>query len=245
MDNVEKWEEKWEDHGGGVQILRKSAQHVTISALGLQALECISAPLALFDPFANKIAWMNSLFKTKFSRGHFVKWVEACNRVGEHETGPLATLIHTIKNVCEDGGSADIYIPKQVSIPYLHHEMPFAWTLHCHSVSLARKGSATRLVTLQIPAMVEPPRQETFPTETTMDRIVGLIDRSIDAHAGRNDLLGTLRQRLLDGRLNEPLFASDLEMSDHMSWDSSASLAMMLGIPLDATDHAMQRSATL
>ncbi|KAK9827135.1 hypothetical protein WJX74_007837 [Apatococcus lobatus] len=224
----------------GVQLLHRPAQGpVTVYASGLQALDCISVPLALLDPFDFTMAWMNTALKERFSEADFATWTAACRAIDGGGQGPLKDMLEAVRGVSETGGSVDVYMPKRLSIPYVHQEMPYSWTLHCHSVVLDRDDRAQRLVTVQAPSLIEPPRQYPRDSETAMDRVVRLIDRAIDSMDGQSKVFEDLRQRVLDGRMDEPIFQGDcMDRRMSMSWNTSASLAMMLGLPIQESGQA-------
>ena len=213
----------WQDCGFGVQLLHRTSEDMVITLAGLQALECISVPLALFDPFECTVVWMNRAFSSKFCPEKFDEWTAACKNIN---TGcALGVIIQSMQNTCRGGGCMDIHLPKSFILPYLMQTMPYSWTLHCHSVTYLRDDVPRKLVTLQAPAMVEPPREDLQTTETAMDRIIRLIDRTLDSVGGQDGILKDLRQRVLEGRLHEPIFSAHLDLAADMTWESSASLA--------------------
>ncbi len=226
----------WVDSGWGVHLLRRPGpQRTVISSSGKQALACISVPLALVQPHPFAFVWKNPALEERFSQVDFDGWVAGWAAVQNGEQSPLSVMLQSIVSVCVEGGCVDIFIPKSISIPYIKQQMPYSWSLHCHAVTLVEDGQSRDLVTMQAPAMIEPPREPVRVTETGMDRVIRLIDRALDNVGGEDSLLKDLRQRVLDGRMNEPVFSSSMPVLNQMSWETSASLAMMLGLPLDAT----------
>lgn len=218
----------------GVQLLRREAEEpVRVFAPGLQALECISVPLALLDPSDYSFVWMNSAMRDRFSPKDFEEWRAACVAVDAAERGPLKTMLDAVKELSGRAGSVDLYVPRRLSIPYIKQDMPYSWTLHCHSVVLDRGDGPRRVVTIQAPSLIEPPKQSPLESETAMDRVIRLIDRALDSAEGQSRVFEDLRQRVLDGRMDEPIFQGDrIDRRMSMSWNTSASLAMMLGLPI-------------
>ncbi len=227
----------WVDVGWGVQLLRRQGpQRTIISSSGKDALACISVPLALVQPHPFVFVWKNPALEASFSQEAFASWVATWNSAEtDRPESALSIMLKSIADVCREGGSVDMYIPKSISIPYISQDMPYSWSLHCHAVTLEDDGGRTDLVTMQTPAMIEPPREKPMVSETGVDRVIRLIDRALDNVGGGDALLTDLRQRVLDGRMNEPIFSSGMAVVDQMSWETSASLAMMLGLPLEAT----------
>lgn len=217
----------------GVQLLRSEApEPITLDESGLRALDAISVPVGLFDPSDFTIVWMNGAMRDGFSAADFDTWREACAEVERADAGPLKTMLGATRTVLVEGGTVDMYIPKRLAIPYIRREMPFSWTLHCRSVLLERDDRPRRLVTLQAPSLVEPPKHRREDSETAMDEVISLIDRAIDSAGGQSRAFEDLRKRVLDGRMDEPIFrGQSIGRTMSMSWNRSAALAMMLGMP--------------
>lgn len=239
-------EKEWQEIGAGVSVLvhDKKQREVSIGTEGMDTLSCICVPIMFFDPFEVSVKWMNATFEEAYGAGpQLAAWIEELRGCVEptsdtlDSTDPSRVVLEAIRSARSTGHSIDIYIPKSAPFPFLKTDLSQAWTLHCHAISMQVDGKALNLMTLQAPSLVTPPLAVFDGTETATDRVVALIDRAMDNCPAEVPVLSDLRQRVLDGRMNEPIDSGAAGREDGFHWDTSASLAMMLGIPFAAPDR--------
>ena len=218
----------WQDAGLGIQVLkRRTTDIIAFGKNGLSSLNCISMPLALFDPYAVQMVWKNHALQDCLSERALQAWLQACRTaLRQDEVSPLKIVLGAMRDIHGTGDSVDIHVSKKIALPFVKKELPHSWTLHCHSVTFEGR----QLVTLQAPSMIEMPVDSPLVAETATDRVIRLIDRALDNSGGDDRVLQDLRQRVRDGRMHEPIFSTDMPKA--YSWDNSASLAIMLGLPL-------------
>lgn len=216
--------EDWLHCGEGVQVLRnETSQTVPLDEKGLAALNCIHVLFAIIDPWALEVIWKNAAMCEKVPGSRFEDWLKAA---GTHED-LWGALVDEFRRLCTHKGCIDVLVPGDVGLPFLEERVPFPWIVHSQAVTMGGREQVRQLVTFQAPAWVEPPVAQALIDETPTDKVVGMIDNALRTF-GRNDAsLRSLRERVLEGRMHEPIFAFPMMKDRVFSWDISASLAMM------------------
>lgn len=216
--------EDWLPCGEGVQVLRNgSSQTVPLDEKGLAALNCIHVLFAIIDPWALEVIWKNAALCEKVPGSRFEDWLRTS---GTHDN-VWGALLDEFRRLCSCTGCIDVLVPGDVRLPFLDERVPFPWIVHSQAVTMGGREHTRRLVTFQAPAWVEPPIIQALLDETPTDRVVGMIDNALRTF-GRDDVsLKGLRERVLEGRMHEPIFAFPMLQDRVFSWDISASLAMM------------------
>ena len=210
----------WQDLGTGVYGFRRHlSTPVAFGQAGLQALDCISVPLALVDLSTMSAVWKNKPFSDLVGEDLARTWAHACQAAeATAQPSALKTMIASLREVMANGGCVDFHISRPVLGVY---------TAHCHRVCL----DGREVLTVQTPSFLEPPQNTPNGIETGLDRGIRLIDAALSSTGRPDSLLLDLRQRMLDGRMHEPIFKAQVGAA--MSWNNSASLAIMLGLPLE------------
>ena len=211
----------WERLHGSVRALRRgpAGDEVRVDQAVLTALGCLTVPVALFDPVAVRFAWQNDAFSAAVTPASLAAFLTAGREaLAGAEPSVLRAVLLAVQVARSGGGSVDLATVPGAPLPLA----PFLPTAHCHSVVF----EGARLVTVQAPSLVQ---EAAASSETAADMLMRLIDRMLD-EAGRDDpVLQDLRQRVLDDRIHEPIFAGG---GQQLCWRTSASLAVMLGLPL-------------
>lgn len=223
----------WEEKGCGVHVMRKAHPEVVLGVEGTKALDCIDVPVMFFDPYGTTVEWANSAFVGVYDDDpEFRDWLVACrSAVDVTEDSPLKNVMLALRNARTAGESIDLFCPKSVVLPFCKTDLPYSWTLHCHPIAFQQEGRSTSLMTIQAPSLTSPPPQVCLDFETATDHVIRLIDRAIENTSSEKRLLMALRERVLTGRMNEPMGTGPTGDDPLFPWDTSASLAMMLGLP--------------
>lgn len=229
-------ENQWEDKGEGVFVMYcdKDIQEVTIGSEGMDTLACIHVPVIFFDPFEVKVEWANPTFEQAYGVDErFAMWLEDCQQAltSGSPSSAMKVMLEVMQDARASGRSIDLHVSKSTALPFAKTDLPQAWTLHCHAITLSRNSKNQELMTIQAPSLVEPPRDDYEGAQTATDSVIKLIDRAMENSFSEGPVLSDLRQRVLDGRMDEPMDMQQRDSMGGMDWDTSASLAMMMGIP--------------
>lgn len=209
----------WKDVGVGIKMcMGPAVPALHLSRQGLCGLEGVGLPVLVIGTEPPELVWRNGVAKDLLPDDEVRRWVTSCHKAASDTA--LGRLTSTLRDVVTP---TDFYLNRL-------SQLPFAWTFHAHPVTL----DGRRLLIVHAPSLLEPPCEEEVPNETAMERVVRMIDRQLMVPGQRGSQLRDLRERVLAGRMQEPM-AIDLSRSGDVafSWDTSASLAVMLGLSLD------------
>ncbi len=222
----------WQESEWGVQVLHRPAvPPIAMTEAGLPALDCIAVPLAIMDPSTCEVVWANATLLEVTTPEELLSWTGACAAALAAGPSPLRTVLEAVRRARSEDGSVDVFVPMSADLPTIGSRTPRPWTLHCHSVTLLVQPDARDVVTMQAPSLIEPPWGLPEDSDTATDRVVCIIDRILQGSPRPPAFLHDLRARVLDGRMNEPIFSNPVLADRAFSWETGASLAMMLGLP--------------
>ncbi|KAK9844616.1 hypothetical protein WJX74_004725 [Apatococcus lobatus] len=224
-------------HGVFVFLAPADGPAFHVAPDGLSALAALGAPVAFLDPSSNTLCWANDRFARLCGReGLVMDWKGSLPFSG--------VFLAIVRFLRSRRLSADVCAPLEVILPGmtgadLEDSKPEHARVHCQAVELELADDAVdrELLSVQFPTFHVPRgRKQDAPesragVQTGVGQVLDLIDA---AAAYRTDIRGELRdlrRRVLEGRLDEPVGVRDiLDESGLAAWNSSASLAVMLGL---------------